>query len=313
MNVAHQDDYRNIVRLFREEEVLHHTFPLPSERNIHAVVRGVPVNFSDTEIKGELEQRGYSPHHIIRLKRSCGAPMPLVVVILPKIEKSQQVFNEHELLGLAIQVEVQKNSRLIGQCHRCQKTKYSYGSQRHPAMFSEQEIKEELEQRGYTPLHIIRLKRSGGAPMPLVVVILSKIEKSQQLFNEHELLGLTIIVEVQKNSRLIGQCHRCQRYGHAQSYCTAPNKCLKCASDHMTHLCPLTGQEERKCANCGGAHPANSPTNRFTPRRNLEVIAQRRSKSYTEAAVATSSAAPSIQPTLNTQNVDLAAVLRSIQ
>ncbi|CAH1999837.1 unnamed protein product [Acanthoscelides obtectus] len=116
------DDYRKIVRLFREEEVPHHTFPLPSERNIHAVVRGVPVNFSDTEIKGELEQRGYSPLHIIRLKRSGGAPMPLVVVILPKTEKSQQVFNEHELLGLAIRVEVQKNSRLIGQCHRCQKS-----------------------------------------------------------------------------------------------------------------------------------------------------------------------------------------------
>ncbi|CAH1995275.1 unnamed protein product [Acanthoscelides obtectus] len=117
---ALKDDYCKIVRLFREEEVPHHTFPLPSERNIHAVVRGVPVNFSDTEIKGELEQRGYSPLHIIRLKRSGGTPMPLVVVILPKTEKSQQVFNEHELLGLAIRVEVQKNSRLIGQCHRCQ-------------------------------------------------------------------------------------------------------------------------------------------------------------------------------------------------
>ncbi|CAH2007058.1 unnamed protein product [Acanthoscelides obtectus] len=101
----YNDDYRKIVRLFREEEVPHHSFPLPSERNIHAVVRGVPVNFSGTEIKGELEQRGYSPLHIIRLKRSGGAPMPLVVVILPKTEKSQQVFNEHELLGLAIRVE----------------------------------------------------------------------------------------------------------------------------------------------------------------------------------------------------------------
>ncbi|CAH1977461.1 unnamed protein product [Acanthoscelides obtectus] len=89
--------------------------------------------------------------------------------------------------------------------------------------------------------------------MPLVVMILSKIEKSQQLFNEHELLGLAIRVEAQKNSRLIGQCHRCQSYGHAQSYCTAPPKCLKCASDHMTYLCPLTGQEERKCELWRGA------------------------------------------------------------
>nr|CAI5837636.1 unnamed protein product [Callosobruchus analis] len=167
-----EDDYRKIIRLFREEDVPHHTFPLPSERNIHAVIRGVPATLKEADIKEELQQKGYAPLHIIRLKRS-GAPMPLVVVILPKLEKSRELFNEHELLGLAIRVEVQKNSRLIGQCHRCQK------------------------------------------------------------------------------------------YGHAQSYCTAPPKCLKCASDHMTHLCPQTGLEERKCANCGEGHPANSPTCRF--------------------------------------------------
>ncbi|CAH1953365.1 unnamed protein product, partial [Acanthoscelides obtectus] len=119
-----EDDYRRIIHLFREEDVPHHTFPLPSERNIHAVVRGIPAMFSEQEIKGELEQMGYTPLHIIRLKRSGGAPMPLVVVILPKIEKSQQLFNEHELLGLAIRVEVQKNSRLIGQCYRCQRPQF---------------------------------------------------------------------------------------------------------------------------------------------------------------------------------------------
>nr|CAI5852509.1 unnamed protein product [Callosobruchus analis] len=123
------------------------------------------------------------------------------------------------------------------------------------------DIKEELQQKGYAPLHIIRLKRS-GAPMPLVVVVLPKLEKSRELFNEHELLGLAIRVAVQKNSRLIGQCHLCQKYGHVQSYCTAPPRCLKCASDHMTHLCPQTGLEERKCANCGErqiAQLADSP------------------------------------------------------
>ncbi|CAH1962123.1 unnamed protein product [Acanthoscelides obtectus] len=65
------------------------------QNEIHAVVRGIPAMFSEQEIKGELEQREYTPLHIIRLKRSGGPPMPLVVVILPKIEKSQQLFNEH--------------------------------------------------------------------------------------------------------------------------------------------------------------------------------------------------------------------------
>nr|CAH7728797.1 unnamed protein product [Callosobruchus chinensis] len=108
-----EDDY--------QENIPHHTFPLLSERNIHAVFRGIPVSTTEQEIKEKLEQKGYALHHIIRLKRNGGKPMPLVVVILPKTEKSQQVFNEHELLGLSIRVEVQKNFRLIGQCHRCQK------------------------------------------------------------------------------------------------------------------------------------------------------------------------------------------------
>ncbi|CAH1972575.1 unnamed protein product [Acanthoscelides obtectus] len=93
------NSHRKMHSKIREEEVPHHTFPLPSERNIHAVIRGVHATLSETEIKEELQQRGYSPLHIIRLKRGGGVPMPLVVVILPKIEKSQQLFNEHELLG----------------------------------------------------------------------------------------------------------------------------------------------------------------------------------------------------------------------
>ncbi|CAH1970681.1 unnamed protein product [Acanthoscelides obtectus] len=52
-----EDDYR----LFREEEVHHHTFLLPSERSIHAVIRGVPARPSEMEIKEECQQRGYSP------------------------------------------------------------------------------------------------------------------------------------------------------------------------------------------------------------------------------------------------------------
>nr|CAH7759976.1 unnamed protein product [Callosobruchus chinensis] len=139
-------------------------------------------------------------------------------------------------------------------------------------------------------------------PIGFVVVILPKTKKSQQ--------GVSIRVEVQKNSRFIGQCQRCQKYGHAQSYCTASPKCLKCAQDHMTHLCPQTGQEVRKCANCGGDHPANSPTCRFTPRRNLQVIAQRQTISYAGAA----KIAPASSSSLSTaQSVDLATALKCLQ
>nr|CAH7753613.1 unnamed protein product [Callosobruchus chinensis]CAH7754398.1 unnamed protein product [Callosobruchus chinensis] len=48
------------------------------------------------------------------------AAVPLVVVIHSKVDESRQLFYGLELRGLAIRVEVQKNSRLIGQCHRYQ-------------------------------------------------------------------------------------------------------------------------------------------------------------------------------------------------
>nr|CAI5861118.1 unnamed protein product [Callosobruchus analis] len=62
--------YKGGKEFYREEDVPHHTFPLPSERNIHAVIRGVPATLKEADIKEELQQRGYAPLHIIRLKRN---------------------------------------------------------------------------------------------------------------------------------------------------------------------------------------------------------------------------------------------------
>ncbi|CAH2016525.1 unnamed protein product [Acanthoscelides obtectus] len=46
-----EDDYRRIIRLFKEENIPHHTFPLPTERNIHAVIRGIPASTTEQEVK----------------------------------------------------------------------------------------------------------------------------------------------------------------------------------------------------------------------------------------------------------------------
>ncbi|CAH2015266.1 unnamed protein product [Acanthoscelides obtectus] len=54
----------------REENVPHHTFSLPSERNIHAVIREIPASSPEQEIKEELELYIYTPLHVIDLKRN---------------------------------------------------------------------------------------------------------------------------------------------------------------------------------------------------------------------------------------------------
>ncbi|CAH1998584.1 unnamed protein product [Acanthoscelides obtectus] len=142
------DDYRKIIDIFNDHNFPPHTFALPEERNIHAIIRGVPIHFLDSEIKHEIESLGYSP------------------------------------------------------------------------------------------LDLVRLKKKGGVPMPLVCEVLPKSESNKQIFNESILFGLSVAVETQKNTGMIGQYHSCQRYGHAQSYCTAKPRCVKCAQEHFTHLCP---------------------------------------------------------------------------
>nr|CAH7732727.1 unnamed protein product [Callosobruchus chinensis] len=64
-------DYRKIVRLLKEENIRHHTCPLSSERKIHAVIRGISVSATKQQIKEELKQKGYAPHHIIRETVAC--------------------------------------------------------------------------------------------------------------------------------------------------------------------------------------------------------------------------------------------------
>nr|CAH7725176.1 unnamed protein product [Callosobruchus chinensis] len=114
---------RNITIKYVREENIHHTFSLPPGHNIHdsSDASQHQLLSRKTTSRSNRRQKGYASHHIIRLKHNGGVPMPLMVVILPKRKKSQQVFNEHELLGLSIRVEARKKSRLIEQCHRCQK------------------------------------------------------------------------------------------------------------------------------------------------------------------------------------------------
>nr|CAH7753614.1 unnamed protein product [Callosobruchus chinensis]CAH7754399.1 unnamed protein product [Callosobruchus chinensis] len=68
----------------------------------------------------------------------------------------------------------------------------------------------------------------------------------------------------------------------------------------MTHLCPQIRLQEPKCAKCRVGHPANSPTCKLAPRKNLQVIEQRRNVTYahavTYATLTASSSDPSASP-----------------
>lgn len=163
------------------------------------------------------------------------------------------------------------------------------------------EIRSELTQLNIIPTQVIRMNKGPEkTPMPLVLVTLEK--KYRKIYDIEFLCHLKIVVEPLLNTKSSGMCHRCQLFGHAQSYCNAPFKCVKCAEGHPSKECPRAKSEPSTCANCHGPHPANfpgcpkNPANRQpAPIPATNVWEQRRNKLI-------NSTPPNAPPANNTNN-----------
>lgn len=120
-----------------------------------------------------------------------------------------------------------------------------------------EEITEDLTNKGFHPIKVVRMNsKRTNRPMPLFLIVLPRSDK--QIYDITNIIGLSIPIENLKASPQVGQCYRCQRFGHSQSHCRAQQKCVKCGSDHRAAECPgIKGTDEPTCANCGGPHVAS--------------------------------------------------------
>jgi len=127
-----------------------------------------------------------------------------------------------------------------------------------PADVDTEPLKAELKEKGLPVIAVARMSNRLKKPMPLLLVTLSREQKAKEIFNLTSLSYLRVSVESpHKKPGTVSQCHRCQRFHHAQRGCRAEPRCVKCGQQHHTITCKKTRDEPAKCANCGGAHPAN--------------------------------------------------------
>lgn len=119
-----------------------------------------------------------------------------------------------------------------------------------------EEIHEDLVFKGFHPITVKKMhRRKDKTTLPMVLVTLPKEEKN--IYQLSNIINLKITVESQKHRTEIGQCHRCQRFGHSQSKCTATPRCVKCAGTHLTSECKKDKDTPATCANCGKQHTAS--------------------------------------------------------
>ena len=148
--------------------------------------------------------------------------------------------------------------------------------------FSTNEVTEYLQSLKYQPIKVSRMTHPiTKFPMPLLLIALPRDDpNSKNIYNLKEMYELKITVEPLRVSPVVGQCKRCQFFGHHHDQCKAGYRCKFCAGAHDSYTCK-DKDGQRKCCNCGGNHLAsyrgckNAPNYRFTKTENTQRTQER--------------------------------------
>ncbi|CAG5037805.1 unnamed protein product [Parnassius apollo] len=137
--------------------------------------------------------------------------------------------------------------------------------------------------------------------LDLCLVILDLSPEGKEIYYLTRICNLTgIAVESPRNRSIVGQCHRCQLYGHSVRNCFARPRCVKCLGDHGTPDCPRMPESEGppSCVLCGeGGHPASYRGCSKAPRRKQNGGAIRRGRAGNSSRSRPRQSAPSVAPT----------------
>nr|XP_015840345.1 PREDICTED: uncharacterized protein LOC107399154 [Tribolium castaneum] len=124
-----------------------------------------------------------------------------------------------------------------------------------PVQVSTDEVFADLKCQGFNPISTHRM-HTGKRQLPLVLLE-APLDQPKEVWKIKTVCSLMVKVEKPKKSGKAAQCHRCQRFFHAQWNCTAEHRCVKCGEAHDTKMCAKEHKEPPKCANCNGPHTAN--------------------------------------------------------
>ncbi|GFW83916.1 nucleic-acid-binding protein from transposon X-element [Trichonephila clavipes] len=98
-----------------------HTFEMADNKQLKAVIRGLPTDYVQKEISSELKGFGFEPSHISILRnRKTNSNMPLFLVVLKKDEENKQIFQITNIGFFRVVIEPLKGSSMPPQCYRCQ-------------------------------------------------------------------------------------------------------------------------------------------------------------------------------------------------
>lgn len=99
--------YRNIQTTLRDSNIPFSTFPLSENRTLKVVIKGIPTDISEEEIKSELEARGFEVKTLKTIKRfgASTRPLSIYLVIITKNPTSFEIYDITNLFNYSVTVE----------------------------------------------------------------------------------------------------------------------------------------------------------------------------------------------------------------
>ncbi|GFS31077.1 nucleic-acid-binding protein from transposon X-element [Trichonephila inaurata madagascariensis] len=87
-------EHRKLQSFLQAKKMRSHTFEMVDNKQLKAVIRGLPTNFDQKEIATELKGFGFDPSHISILRnRKTNTNMPLFLVVLKRTEENKEIFH----------------------------------------------------------------------------------------------------------------------------------------------------------------------------------------------------------------------------
>jgi hypothetical protein len=106
-------DFQSVISLFNSQCLTYFTFFPKSDKPIKAVIRHLPLNTPAVDISDGLVDLGFDVVSVKQMTTTCRSSpkdpkitdLPLFLVTLPKMAKSQEIFRLPSLCHIAIKVE----------------------------------------------------------------------------------------------------------------------------------------------------------------------------------------------------------------
>jgi hypothetical protein len=127
LNCTTPDSYRKLVRHFKQENIVHHTYQLKEERAYRIVIKHMHHTINTQEIAAELTQLGHRVRNIINVKhRTTKEPLNTFFVDLEPAANNKEIYNIETLQNIRIKIEPpHRGKNNIVQCMRCQQYGHS--------------------------------------------------------------------------------------------------------------------------------------------------------------------------------------------